>query len=92
MKPTMQLILVVSLVIMACIRVDTAGNDKKRKGMAPRCRRPIEEGVCRALYYGRYFFNMTSRNCKKFPYPGCWDKGNAFRDQKTCEKRCKGQK
>ncbi|CAN8008866.1 unnamed protein product [Ixodes pacificus] len=85
MKPKMQLLFAVALVILACIVVDTAR--KEHPKMPGRCRRRPGQGRCRALMEV-YFYNNTRRRCQKLPKLGCPGEGNGFLDMEECQTIC----
>uniref|UniRef100_A0A6B0UIH8 Putative kunitz n=1 Tax=Ixodes ricinus TaxID=34613 RepID=A0A6B0UIH8_IXORI len=89
MKPTMQLIFVVSFVIIACIVVGTTGKKKQRKQWNPNCALPPDDGPCRARIPSYYFDNQT---CREFMYGGCEGNANNFETLEACNQACKGNK
>nr|AAY66723.1 putative secreted salivary protease inhibitor [Ixodes scapularis] len=84
MKPTMQLLLLVSFAIVACIGEDTRG----KKGQM-RCTRDMKDGPCRALIK-RFFYNMTTGKCEQFWYGGCDGNKNNFDEENVCNAICAG--
>uniref|UniRef100_A0A0K8RKG4 Putative salivary kunitz domain protein n=1 Tax=Ixodes ricinus TaxID=34613 RepID=A0A0K8RKG4_IXORI len=88
MKPTLRLIFVVSLVIVAFI-VENTASSKKRKGpqMPRRCLQEPDVSSCRALH-DFYFYNKTKRRCQKYPMRGCPRDGNGFLEEEDCLTTC----
>uniref|UniRef100_A0A0K8R6T8 Putative salivary kunitz domain protein n=1 Tax=Ixodes ricinus TaxID=34613 RepID=A0A0K8R6T8_IXORI len=88
MMPTLRLIFVVSLVIVAFIVEDTASSKKrKRPQMPPRCLEEPDVSTCRGLFTV-YFYNRTTRRCQTYPELGCPGQGNGFLDLEECLTTC----
>uniref|UniRef100_A0A0K8RBX7 Putative salivary kunitz domain protein n=1 Tax=Ixodes ricinus TaxID=34613 RepID=A0A0K8RBX7_IXORI len=87
MKPTMWLIFVTSLVIMAFIVENTASKNRRRPRMPPRCLGEPDVSSCRALLVV-YFYNKTTRRCQRYPELGCPRDGNGFLDEDECLEKC----
>uniref|UniRef100_A0A147BWI0 Putative salivary kunitz domain protein n=1 Tax=Ixodes ricinus TaxID=34613 RepID=A0A147BWI0_IXORI len=85
MKPKMQLLFAVALVILACIVVDTA--QKERPRMPRICLQPPGGGRCRASHV-IYFYNKTKRRCQMSEERGCPGEGNGFWDMEDCKTTC----
>uniref|UniRef100_A0A090XAQ4 Putative kunitz/bovine pancreatic trypsin inhibitor domain protein n=2 Tax=Ixodes ricinus TaxID=34613 RepID=A0A090XAQ4_IXORI len=86
MKPTMQLIFVVSLVIIASIGGGTTDKKKKPKGWNPNCTLPPDDGPCRARIPSYYFDKLQT--CKEFMYGGCEGNANNFETLEACNEAC----
>uniref|UniRef100_A0A0K8REI4 Putative salivary kunitz domain protein n=1 Tax=Ixodes ricinus TaxID=34613 RepID=A0A0K8REI4_IXORI len=87
MKPTMWLIFVTSLVIMAFIVENTASKNRRRPRMPRRCLDEPDVSSCRALL-PFYFYNTTKRRCQMYPELGCPRQGNGFLDEEDCLQTC----
>uniref|UniRef100_A0A6B0UD44 Putative kunitz n=1 Tax=Ixodes ricinus TaxID=34613 RepID=A0A6B0UD44_IXORI len=88
MMPTLRLIFVVSLVIVAFIVEDTASS-KKPKKLYGGCFEDKKVGDCKGDF-PRYYFDFNSKRCELFYYGGCEGTGNNFLTQKECEEKCGG--
>ncbi len=51
------------------------------------CMLPMNPGSCRESY-SRWYFDYSSKTCKKFKYSGCSGNANLFDKEDECEKTC----
>ncbi|XP_053736599.1 kunitz-type protease inhibitor 2 [Synchiropus splendidus] len=53
------------------------------------CWLPMKVGRCRAAF-PRFYYDVTSKTCRRFTYGGCGGNGNNFASQEECEALCGG--
>ncbi|UJR08655.1 hypothetical protein I4U23_012914 [Adineta vaga] len=64
-------------------------NKKKSTKLKPAlCKLPREMGPCRSAK-DRFYFDLSSNECKAFTYGGCQGNKNNFRSLDKCQKTCK---
>nr|DAC80555.1 TPA_inf: conotoxin superfamily conkunitzin 3 [Conus magus] len=59
----------------------------RRKARPSVCNEPADKGPCKGSER-KFFFDITSRQCKMFTYGGCEGNGNNFNRTYDCLKMC----
>jgi papilin len=58
---------------------------------SPVCKLPKAVGTCRAKI-SRFYYDFSSKSCRKFIYSGCSGNENNFKRRADCKSTCKGPK
>ncbi|KAM8822192.1 kunitz-type protease inhibitor 2 [Synchiropus picturatus] len=71
------------------LKIVPFSNPPPSEGNTTHCWLPMKVGRCRAAF-PRFYYDVTSKTCRRFTYGGCGGNGNNFASQEECEALCGG--
>jgi collagen type VI alpha len=52
------------------------------------CESSPDKGICRAMYFEKWYYDKQTMTCKKFEYSGCGGNGNRYNTEEECKNSC----